>query len=58
MRLHGCGAEAVEVRRVNDRSLSFAQLLNDNGYHTYIAGKWHLGNTEAQSPSCDHGRGT
>jgi len=28
---------------LNDRSLSVAQLLKDNGYHTYIAGKWHLG---------------
>jgi arylsulfatase len=28
---------------LNDRALSVAQLLKDNGYHTYIAGKWHLG---------------
>ncbi len=28
---------------LNDRSLSVAQLLKDGGYHTYIAGKWHLG---------------
>jgi arylsulfatase A-like enzyme len=30
---------------LNDRSLSIAQLLKDNGYHTYIAGKWHLGSS-------------
>jgi len=35
---------------LNSRSLSFAQLLGDSGYHTYIAGKWHLGLTEERSP--------
>ncbi len=28
---------------LNDRALSVAQLLQDGGYHTYIAGKWHIG---------------
>jgi arylsulfatase A-like enzyme len=28
---------------LNDRALSVAQLLKDGGYHTYMAGKWHLG---------------
>jgi arylsulfatase len=27
---------------LNDRSLSMAQLMRDAGYHTYLAGKWHL----------------
>jgi len=35
---------------LNQRALSFADLLHDSGYHTYIAGKWHLGLTEDQSP--------
>jgi len=35
---------------LNERSLSIAQLLLDSGYHTYIAGKWHLGTTEERSP--------
>ncbi|KAF0814787.1 Arylsulfatase [Andreprevotia sp. IGB-42] len=30
---------------LNDSSLSVAQLLKDGGYHTYIAGKWHLGSS-------------
>lgn len=32
---------------LNDSSLSFAQLLRDNGYHPYMAGKWHLGSAIA-----------
>ena len=28
---------------LNNHALSIAELLRDGGYHTYIAGKWHLG---------------
>lgn len=35
---------------LNDRSLSIAELLRDSGYHTYTAGKWHLGLTQDKSP--------
>ncbi len=39
---------------LNNQALSIAELLKDGGYHTYIAGKWHLGSsinaTENKSP--------
>ncbi|MEO5603033.1 MAG: arylsulfatase [Cyclobacteriaceae bacterium] len=36
---------------LNTRVISIAQLLKDAGYHTYLAGKWHLGLTPDQSPT-------
>jgi arylsulfatase len=35
---------------LNQRVVSIAELLKDVGYHTYIAGKWHLGLSPEQSP--------
>jgi arylsulfatase len=39
---------------LNNHALSIAELLKDGGYHTYIAGKWHLGSninaTENKTP--------
>jgi len=39
---------------LNKRVASVASLLQDNGYHTYMAGKWHLGMKPDQIP---HARG-
>ncbi len=35
---------------LNQRVVSVAQLLKDRGYHTYTAGKWHLGVSAEHSP--------
>ena len=39
---------------LNERVVTVASLLRDGGYHTYIAGKWHLGLKPDQTP---HARG-
>lgn len=39
---------------LNNRVVSLAEVLRDGGYHTYMAGKWHLGHAEGQLP---HDRG-
>ena len=39
---------------LNKRVATVAELLRDNGYHTYMAGKWHLGLKPDQIP---HARG-
>jgi arylsulfatase A-like enzyme len=39
---------------LNQRVATVASLLRDNGYHTYMAGKWHLGLKVDQIP---HARG-
>ena len=39
---------------LNDRVVSLAEVLRDGGYHTYMAGKWHLGHKPEHFP---HARG-
>ena len=36
---------------LNERVISFAKILGDSGYHTYFAGKWHLGVEPPQWPA-------
>jgi arylsulfatase/uncharacterized sulfatase len=35
---------------LSDNALTLATLLRDQGYHTYITGKWHLGKTPDKLP--------
>ena len=39
---------------LNDRVVSLAEVLRGEGYHTYMAGKWHLGHQPEYFP---HARG-
>ena len=36
---------------LSENVVTVATLLNDAGYHTYMAGKWHLGHTPELLPS-------
>jgi arylsulfatase len=38
---------------LNDRVVTVASVLRDAGYHTYYAGKWHLGYEPSQWPSAE-----
>ncbi len=60
----GLGTNAAALRRLpelrglpgyegflNDRVMPFSKILNDAGYHTFMAGKWDLGKTKGKLPT-------
>jgi arylsulfatase len=54
-RMHAAGPIQVHLpgyeTHLSNRIAPLPRLLKDAGYHTYTAGKWHLGNEKEHSPT-------
>jgi arylsulfatase A-like enzyme len=47
----GAVADGPRNRHLSEDVVALPRLMNDAGYHTYMAGKWHVGSGEGRHPA-------